>query len=248
MDNVFVYDGDAWAPRLSRKLRLANGVLKRLGRSARLCPGAAPVMANVQHRVNLFHLVSQTIAYDVPGDIVEVGCHDGLSSVVMKRVIDHLGSTKALYLFDSFAGLPPVTGGDREVYEAGDMAASLATLRANFARMGLAVPETIFPGWFEDTLPGNLPESISFAHVDGDLYASTLTALTHVYPRLSKGAICMFGVYWDPAVYDLETTPLRYKSPGVRRACDEFFADKPEAVSVLWANEYTNGYFRKLGP
>ena len=36
-----------------------------------------------------------------------------------------------------------------------------------------------------------------------------------------------------------------YASPGVKRATDEFFADKPEHVSVLYANEYSNGYFRK---
>ena len=34
-------------------------------------------------------------------------------------------------------------------------------------------------------------------------------------------------------------------SPGVKKACDEFLADKPESVSVLYSGHYTTGYFRK---
>ena len=56
----------------------------------------------------------------------------------------------------------------------------------------------------------------------------------------------MFGIYYDEAVFSRPHTPPWYKSPGVKQATDEFFRDKPEKVHVLYANEYSNGYFRKL--
>jgi O-methyltransferase len=55
----------------------------------------------------------------------------------------------------------------------------------------------------------------------------------------------MFGVYCDPTRYDPRLRSLKYRSPGAKRACDEFFVDKPEKVSVLYAGDYTNGYFRR---
>jgi hypothetical protein len=33
--------------------------------------------------------------------------------------------------------------------------------------------------------------------------------------------------------------------PGVKRACDEFFADKPERMYALYAGPYAHGFFRK---
>ena len=34
--------------------------------------------------------------------------------------------------------------------------------------------------------------------------------------------------------------------PGVKQACDEFFKDKPEKVSVLISGFERHGYFRKI--
>ena len=76
--------------------------------------------------------------------------------------------------------------------------------------------------------------------MDGDLYESILTPLEGVYPRLSKGAVCLIDDYSHPAIlkgFD--------KWQGVKTACDEFLRDKPEAVSVLYAGEYAHGFFRK---
>ena len=101
-------------------------------------------------------------------------------------------------------------------------------------------------GWFEATVPKELPERISFVLIDGDLYESTRHVLPHVYERMSPGAIGMIAVYYDPAVFPRKGISGGYMSPGVKRATDEFFKDKPEKVHLLYANEYSNGYFRKL--
>jgi hypothetical protein len=82
----------------------------------------------------------------------------------------------------------------------------------------------VHKGWFKDTLPHDLPERICFAHLDGDLYDSILVSLEHVYPRLSKGAICLIDDYSDPAVNPQGWNQL----PGVKQACDEFLCHKPK--------------------
>ncbi|HEU5321017.1 MAG TPA: TylF/MycF/NovP-related O-methyltransferase, partial [Methylomirabilota bacterium] len=141
---------------------------------------------------------------------------------------------------DSFEGLPPGQAADGPVpFAAGDLQASRETLAANFRRHGLRPPE-IHAGWFQDTLPTRLPDRICFAHLDGDYYDSIMVSLAHVYPRLSPGAVCLIDDYHDPSF-----GPGWNLLPGVKKACDEFLADKPERVSMLYAAEYSHGYFRK---
>ena len=230
--------------------RLANALLARLG--TRLRVTREPYhwgFGNVESRMNVFHLVSQTCAYDVPGDLVEIGCASGESSVVIQSVLAGVAdSGKRFHVYDSFQGLPELLPTDAEdgVYQFGDMAAPLERFMANFRRTGIETLPEIHRGWFEDTIPAQLPDRISFALIDCDLYASTKQVLPEIYARMPSGAIGMFGVYYDPAVYARDGIAATYASPGVKRATDEFFADKPEQVSVLYANEYSNGYFRKL--
>lgn len=81
----------------------------------------------------------------------------------------------------------------------------------------------------------------SFAYLDGDLYDSILISLKHVYPRLTKGAICLIDDYNDPSI-----NPVGWnKLPGVKKACDEYLSNKPEKVTLLYAGVYPHGFFRK---
>jgi len=194
--------------------------------------------------MNIFHLLSMVLFQGVPGEIVEIGCHAGESTVIMQRIIQELDPSRDLHAFDSFQGVPSGDFADENVYKPGDMAASELTLRKNFERLGIKQP-IIHAGWFDETLPDFLPERIAFALIDADLYQSTLCALEATYQRLSQGAVCLMGVYWDPQKKVALTTDMRYKSPGVKQACDQFFADKPEKISILLAGNYTSGYFRK---
>jgi O-methyltransferase len=247
MDNAFIATYFAWDHRTPhRLLRGVNKVLRKLRIRAQVTP-PPPHMANVEARMNIFHLASQTAAYGIAGDVVEIGCNAGESSIVIRRVLDVYAPDKEFHVFDSFQGLPELGSEDARdgVYNKGAMVAGADRLRRNFQAVGLKLPH-IHEGWFEDTVPACLPDRISFALIDGDLYSSTRHVLPHVYQRMSPGAIGFFGVYYDASVLPREHTPVCFRSPGVKRACDEFFADKPEKVSVLYANEYTNGYFRKL--
>jgi len=247
MDNAFIAKEFKWDCRSLRpRQRLLSRVVERV-----LKLQLAPLSfcwenANVEARMNVFHLVSQTAFYRVPGDVVEIGCNSGEMSIVIRKVLDTYAPHKTLHVYDSFEGLPEPAGDDSSngIYKSGDMSASRRVLVGRFEQLGLDLPH-IHQGWFEDTIPSQMPDQISFAYIDADLYSSTKHVLPHVYARLSPGAICAFGVYYDETVFRRDETWDTFKSPGVKRATDEFFADKPESVSVLYANEYSNGYFRK---
>jgi len=61
-------------------------------------------------------------------------------------------------------------------------------VQASFARYGLLDDQVRFvPGWFRDTLPGLAGHPWSLLRLDGDLYESTMDALTNLYPSLSVG-------------------------------------------------------------
>ncbi len=246
MDNAFIATTFDWDHRTPTAWQLfMNKAFRKLRLPMRLTPAPSD-MANVEARMNLFHLLEQVIAYKVPGDIVDLGCNAGDSTIVMQKVVSALVPERQVHAFDSFEGLPELTGTDVAdgVYGKGYMAAPLDLFKRKFDALGLKQPH-IHKGWFQDTVPQGLPDRIAFALIDGDLYESTKHVLPHVYARMAPGAIGMIAVYYDEKVLARRGLSGGYRSPGVKRACDEFFADKPEKVHVLYANEYSNGYFRK---
>jgi len=232
-----------WRPRrVSPRVDRLNQILERLGLWVRLMLPPAEDMTNVEQRMNLYHLLAQVLAYEVPGDIVELGCHNGKSSVLIRRILDDHASDRAFHVFDSFEGLPERHEKDAtDDYVGGQLATSEAKLRRNFEQRGLTVP-TIHKGWFDATLPQGLPDDIAFAYLDGDFYESILVSLEHVYPRLTRGAVCLIDDYCDPDIYPDGWNKL----PGVKAACDEFLADKPESMTYLYSGHYSHGFFRKI--
>ncbi len=258
MDNFFITRDFDWQIRRSSHLdRALNIVAKRLGMKAStaafvdgliyrlsgfsFAPTCSGVSTNVEQRINMFHLVSQTIAYNVEGDLVEVGCNEGQSAVLIGKILRGYNSSKKLHVYDSFEGLPATRAEDGGLYKRGDLATSEDILRTNFRTHGLDLP-AIHKGWFDDTLAQELPAQISFAHLDGDLYDSIMVSLKYVYPRLAEGAICLVDDYCDTSINPNGWNYL----PGVKKACDEFLADKRETISYLYSGAFTHGFFRKL--
>ena len=61
-------------------------------------------------------------------------------------------------------------------------------------------------------------------------------------PRLGpRRAICLIDDFADVSIWPEAWNLL----PGVKRACDEFFAAKPEKISFIYSAEMSHGYFRK---
>jgi O-methyltransferase len=257
MDNFFITRDFDWQVRRSSYLdRAINMFTRRIGINSntagffdgliykftgrKFSSTRSGISTCVEQRINMYHLVSQTIAYNVEGDLVEIGCNEGQSSVIITKIINTFKSRKKLHVYDSFEGLPSPRIEDGTSYKEHDLSTTEDVLINNFKSRGLELP-IIHKGWFEDTLPDELPEKICFAHLDGDLYDSTLVSLKYVYPRLSKGAVCLIDDYCDP---NINPDGWNYL-PGVKKACDEFMADKPEQICYMYSGVFTHAFFRK---
>jgi O-methyltransferase len=207
-------------------------------------------MASVERLVTLGWGLDGVVRAGVPGAVVELGCHAGHASVWLACCLRDLGSPRQLVLFDGFAGLPPPaaeelrpgrpgsaagggpgTPGGRTVELAdvaeGGLATSEQDVRDRFARLRLPQPRLV-AGWFADTLD-ELPDRIAFCYLDADFYASTLTVLDAVWPRLSAGGLLVLDDYCDPA-----RDPQAWNGlPVVKRACDQFFLARGLTVHVV---------------
>jgi len=208
-------------------------------------------MQRADHGDHLVRLLSEIVREEIPGDVVELGCNAGLTAVVLQATLDELGSTKRLHVFDSFEGLPPLSKQDgATTYEPGTCAAPPELLVANFRRFGRRLP-VMHPGWFSQTLPRELPEPIAFAHLDADLYESTVEGLRFTYPRLAAGSAIVIHDYFDPTtregVPDGESLERLITLPGVHRAVSEFLVGRREKAHVLISAGWQSGqgYIRK---
>ena len=219
-------------------------------------------MVSLEQGLNIFHLLSRTILLGVEGEVVELGCCHGLTAVLIRKTLDCLNSSKIFRVYDSFEGLPEKSEKDGDIsFSKGECHSTRDIFKNNFRKFDLKFPK-MYVGWFKDTLPHYLPEKIAFAHLDGDFYTSIMESLEYVYPRLSPGAVVVIDDYCDPDIQKgiaenidhnaFNKAPLAFvKSdpnylPGVKVACDEFFADKLEKVSPLCSGYAPHGSFTKL--
>lgn len=87
--------------------------------------------------------------------------------------------------FDSFQGLP-------EPWVAGEPAGHYTT----HGKLPIVPPNVrLHTGWFADTVPPFMSRAsgpVRFAHIDCDLYSSTVTVLAALRPHLQPGAILLF--------------------------------------------------------
>jgi O-methyltransferase len=122
------------------------------------------------------------------------------------------------YALDSFAGLPD-TDPTIDIHETGDF----SDVSFQEVKSAASEYENIFllKGFFTDTFPAIEQEEFSLVYLDADLYQSTLECCDFFYPRLLQGGMMLFDDY------------LIQSTPGVKKAIDEFFSDKPELPIVL---------------
>ena len=191
-----------------------------------------------QALTDLARRVREAEAADRPGDIVEAGCALGGSAIVLAAEKDR---ARALRVYDVFGLIPPPSprdgedvqrryevitsgrstgiGGDRYYGYEDDL---LCTVRANFARHGLA-PDTwnvhLHPGLFDQSL--HPPGGVALAHIDCDWYESVTTCLERIVPRLVPGGVLVIDDYehWS----------------GARAAVDDFFAGRPGFRFEQWS-------------
>jgi len=188
-----------------------NGILlSRVGRFDRTkrevgidWPPFAHSMVGLRRLDSLHRCIEDVLHSNVPGDLIEVGAWRGGASILMRGALDAYGDKERLvWVADSFEGLPKP---DKEMYpaDAGDihhvfsnLAVSLDEVKRNFSLYDLLDDRVRFlKGWFADTLPTAPINRLSILRLDGDMYGSTMQALSALYHKLSVGGYCIIDDY-----------------------------------------------------
>ena len=174
-----------------------------------------PKELQIPNRETALLLEELNKALDIEGDVVEFGCYEGDTSILLAGAMREQPD-KWLYLYDSFEGLPAKTAEDNSAdgwrFKQGELKASPETVRHKFKKYALPEP-VIVKGWFNELTDSDLPSKISFALLDGDFYESIKTSLELVAPRMNNGGII--------AVHDYRNAEL----PGSNKAVSEFLAE-----------------------
>jgi len=177
----------------------------------------------------------------LPGAVVELGCYRGAMALWIRSVLDALGDRdREIHVYDSFQGMPAPGVEDSDHLAASELRSSPDDVRATHAAWGRSAP-VIHPGWFDETLPKELPDEIAFAYLDGDFYDSTLTGLTHCVTRLVPTGVLLVDDYADTVVNPRAWDGL----PGVKRACDAYFGTPSPVTVVVGEGDLAFGRYEK---
>lgn len=195
-------------------------------------PARAHTMIGATRLRHLRHLVERTIVEGIAGDYIETGVWRGGACILMKGVLTaYAVSDRRVYCADTFAGLPRpdsnVSADKRDRLHAfRELAVSEEIVRRNFAAYDLLDHQVVFlKGPFADTLPRLSNHRFALIRLDGDMYGSTMSALSNLYDRLSPSGFVIIDDYGAlrscaKAVHDfLDQRCLRVKIQPIDESC-----------------------------
>jgi hypothetical protein len=214
-------------------------------------PSHAQTMIGIKRLANLRALTESVITDNVPGDLIETGVWRGGACILMRAVLYAYGITdRYVWAADSFEGLPsadearyPADAGST-FHKYSELAVSLQQVQENFKAYDLLDEQTKFiKGWFRDTLPIAPIGQLALMRLDGDMYESTMDALTNLYPKLSPHGYVIVDDY--------------HVVPACRRAVDDY-CDANElnpdiieidGVGVYWRKpSIVSGEYQEFNP
>lgn len=140
----------------------------------------------------------------LPGSIAEVGVYKGGTAKLICSL-----TPKHVFLYDTFAGMPPVSSID--LHKEGDFAdTSVAHVERLLAdHDNFSIHKGLFPASVGSELDF---VGFAFVHLDVDIYNSVRDCLTFFTPRMLKGGFIVLDDYNEP------------NCPGAKLATDEFCA------------------------
>lgn len=193
-------------------------------------------MTSPERLFALIEAVKYVVQNNIPGSFVECGVWKGGSMMAVAETLHQLKVTdRQLYLYDTFAGMPPPTEEDKTFSE--ETAASMLKKEAGVkqesvvwaysnldevkANIGLiqypAANIHFVEGDVLKTIPATDPGQIALLRLDTDWYESTRHEMIHLYPKLNRTGVLIIDDYgyWK----------------GSRKAVDEYIA--ANHVSIL---------------
>jgi O-methyltransferase len=190
--------------------------------------------------INLFFLQELARRADdlgLRGDFVECGVYRGGSAGVLGYQAMRSAANRSLWLYDSFAGMPPASNMDDDYSRSieGQFAGSEVQTHRILHRLGVTESRyKIIRGWFADTLPQADPRPVSLLHVDCDFYDPVKLTLETFYPHIEQNGFVILNDYGG--------------FRGCRAATDEFLDKKALEISSLSQIDHDAYYFQKLSP
>lgn len=186
-------------------------------------------MTSPERIFGLIEAVKYITSFNIEGDIVECGVWKGGSMLAAaETLINQRNSSRQLYLYDTFEGMPPPTVNDISFDNrtADEMLkvdtnkelnpvwaySTLQSVKQTMALSGYPLSNIRYvKGKIEETIPGTAPEKIALLRLDTDWYESTKHELIHLFPRLVKGGVLIIDDYgyWK----------------GARKAVDEYLQE-----------------------
>jgi len=164
-------------------------------------PLKAYSMAGRQRLDNVRDLLTAAIFSNIPGGFLEAGVWRGGSSIMAAGTIAAYNENRAVYVCDSFQGLPRSSNPmDYDGWEISDvLSVSLSNVKQNFRDTGLLKSNVKFiEGFFNTSLPILAQENFRLAvlRADGDMYESTMDILFNLYDKISVGGFLIVDD-WD---------------------------------------------------
>jgi 2-polyprenyl-3-methyl-5-hydroxy-6-metoxy-1,4-benzoquinol methylase len=202
-------------------------------------PSSAHTMVGRKRLDQLQECIEAVLKDGVAGDFLEAGVWRGGATIFMRAVLKaHDVTNRRVFVADSFEGLPapdparyPADKDDSH-HTQKDLAVSMEQVQANFSKYGLLDEQVIFlRGWFKDTLPNAPLTSLAVARLDGDMYESTIDAISALYPKLSVGGFLIVDDFGAVAA--------------CRKAIDDYRKAKGITETIV-PIDWTGVFWRKL--
>lgn len=199
-------------------------------------PSKAHTMIGSKRLANIRALTESVIGNNVPGDFIETGVWRGGACIMMRAVLQaYEVKDRHVWLADSFQGLPapnvdvyPADEGEK-FHEFSELAISEDEVKNNFKKYNLLDEQVRFlKGWFKDTLPTAPIDRLAILRLDGDLYESTIQALSALYDKVSINGYVIVDDY--------------HVVKGCKQAVHDFFTERSispvlveiDGVGVYW--------------
>lgn len=166
-------------------------------------PIYADTMIGLKRLDNIEYCMRSILKEGIAGDFMETGVWRGGATILMRAILkEEAIEDRKVWLADSFEGLPKPNAKEyswdrgNKLHELNLLNVSLDEVKENFKKYDLLDNQVCFlKGWFKDTLPTAPVKKLALLRLDGDLYESTILALEHLYPKLSKGGYLIVDDY-----------------------------------------------------
>lgn len=187
-------------------------------------------MTSPERILSLIQAVKYVVKNQIEGDVVECGVWKGGSSMATAlSLLDIADTSRHIYLYDTFEGMPLPSKHDVK-YNGHQAAATFKTnminenssdwcraaldeVKANLMSTGYPFEKLHFiKGKVEETIPRIIPRKIAILRLDTDWYESTKHEMEHLFPLLSNGGVLIVDDYghWQ----------------GSKKAIDEYIAEQ----------------------